>query len=165
MTMRMLAALAVLAIIGRSSLLAQEPAHAQVGDPLVIQISGDLAAEYGKRTGTISKDQVPPGLRISVVATVAQQLSDDQIRIEHTSHIVRNGGLDRLVTLTATVKSTQLVTDVVPKGTAVFASPAQGSDDGQGSATEKETRTLRLDLSDLQGLKLRTWTLSEELGD
>ena len=114
-------------------------------------MSGDLAVEYGKRTGTISKGQVPSDLRISVIATIAQQLNGDRIRIEHTSHIVRNGKPDRLVTLTATVESTQLVTDPTPKGTAVFASPAKGNDGRKGTVTTKETRTLRLELSTSRG--------------
>lgn len=160
MLMRTLAALAVLAVIGKGSLFAQQNTSTKVGEHIVIQMTGDLAVEYAKCTGSISKDKVPPGLEISTTATIAQKLKDGRIRVEHTSHIVRTGEPLRLVTLTGIVDSTELTTDITPKGTEVFASPG-----AKPTLKTTETHTLRLTLSDLKGLKLRTWTLAEELAD
>jgi hypothetical protein len=165
MIVRTLAVFVVLAAIGNGSLFAQQNTHGEVGDHVVIQMTGDLAAEYGKCIGTIKKDQVPPGLEISTTATIAQKLRDGRVRIEHTSHIIRDREPVRLVTLTATVDSTKLTTDVTPKGTAVYASPADHKNGSKSTLTTTETRTLRLTLSDLEGLKLRMWTLAEELGN
>jgi hypothetical protein len=157
---RTLVALAALALIGNVSLFAKQNTSTKVGQHLVLQMTGDLAVEYAKCTGSINKDNVPPGLEIETTATIVQQLEDGLIRVEHTSHIVRDGEPDRLVTLTSTVDSTKLTTDVTPKGTEVYASPG-----AKPTRTTTETQTLRLSLSDLQALKLRTWTLAEELGD
>ncbi len=107
MLMRTLAALAALAVIGNGSIFAQQNTSTKVGDHLVIQMTGDLAVEYAKRTGSINKDKVPPGLEISTTATIAQKLENGRIRVEHTLHIVRDGEPVRLVTLTATVDSSK----------------------------------------------------------
>ena len=164
MIARTLTILAVLAAIGHGPLFAQQNEPAMVGDQIVIQLAEDLAAEYGKRTGAIKSDQASPGLQIETTATVAQQLHGDRIRVEHTSPIVRDGQPTRLVTLTATVKSTRLRTIVTPKGTAVVASPAEHKKGAKPIQTTTETKTRRLPLSDLEEVKLRTWTFAEELG-
>ena len=160
MLTRTLVAVAALAVVGNGSLLAQKNTPTKVGEPLALQMTGNLAVEYAKRVGAIDKDKVPPGLEVSTTATVAQNLKDGRIRIEHTSNIVRNGEPLRLVTLTATVDATKLKRDVTPKGTEVYASP--GAEPIQST---KDVQTLRLTLSDLKSMKLRTWTLTEELGD
>ncbi len=160
MLIRTLTTLAVLAVFGNESLLAQQNTATKVGEHLAIQMTGDLAVEYAKRTGSINKDKVPNGLEISTTATIVQKFKDGRIQIEHTSHIVRDGEPVRLVTLTATVDSTKLTTDITPKGTEVYASPG-----AKPTLTTTETQRLRVTLSDLKALKLRTWTLAEELGE
>jgi hypothetical protein len=165
MTIRTLGAFAALAAIANGSLFAQQDKPAEVGDHIVIQMTGDLATEYGKRTGVIKKDQLASGLQIETTATVSRKLDDGRIRVEHTSHIVRDDEPARLVTLTATVESAKLTTDVMPKGTPVFVSPTEHKNGTKPTLTTAETRTRRLTLSDLKGLKLRTWTLAEEVGD
>ncbi len=157
---RTLAVLATLALIGNESSYAQQHTSTKVRDKLVIRMTGDLAVEYAKCTGSINKAKVLPGLEISTTARIAEVLNDGRYRVEHTSHIVRDGEPDRLVTLSATVDSTKLKTDVTPKGTEVYASPSARS-----TRTNKETQTLRLTLSELQSLKLRTWILAEEIGE
>jgi hypothetical protein len=158
--LRALAALTLVVVIGNGLLAQQNDATAKVGDHLFIQMTGDLAKEYAQRSGSLRINEVPDGLQIETSATIAQKLNDGRIRIEHTSHLNREGGTTRLVTLTATVDPTNITTDVTPKGTPVFASPG-----AKGKRTTEDTKTLRLKLSDLKGLKLRTWTLSEEIGD
>ncbi len=157
---RTLAIVVALALLGNGSSLAQQHTSAKVGEPLVIRMTGDLAVEYAKRIESIDKAKVQPGLEVSATARIAAVLKDGRYRVEHTSHIVRDGEPDRLVTLSATVDSTKLTTDVTPKGTEVYASPGARS-----TRTTEKTQTLRLTLSELQSLKLRTWTLAEEIGE
>lgn len=160
MVIRILAALALVLAIGNGLFAQQNHSTAKVGDHLTIQMTGDLAKEYAQRTGSLRGNGAPDGLQIETSATIAQQLNDGRIRIEHTSHLNREGGTTRLVTLTATVDPTRITTAVTPKGTPVYAFPG-----AEPKLTSEVTKTLRLKLSNLHGLKLRTWTLSEEIGD
>lgn len=100
------------------------------------------------------------GLEIKTSARVAQQLSDGRLRVEHTSQINREGETTRIVTLTGTIDSTFIATDITPNGTPIYASPG-----AEPQLTTEATTMLRLTLSDIKGLKLRAWTLSEEIGD
>jgi hypothetical protein len=163
MLCRTIAALVALASIANGSLFAQQHAPCKVGDSVVIEMTGDLAVEYAKRVGSFKENT--SGLQISTTAIVAQRHNDGRFRIEHTSHIIRDGRSARLVTLTATVDSTRFVTDVTPVGTAVYSSPADQLNGIKPVLTTRETSALRLQLSDLKGLKLCTWTLAEEIGN
>ncbi len=127
-------------------------------------MTGDLAKEYARRTGSPTGD-APDGLAIETIATIEQQVGDGRIRIEHSSPINTDGKLVRLLTLTATVDSTTVTTEVTPQGTLIYASPADHKKGTKPKLTTKETKTRRLQLSGLKGLKLRTWTISEEIGD
>ena len=160
MNLRLLAALALCLGIGNGLFAQQNDASAKVGDQLAIQMTGDLAKEYAKRVGSLRGNEAPGGLEIETSATIAQHLNDGRIRIEHTSHVNRDGGTTRLVTLTATVDPAKITTGLTPKGTPVRVSP-----NAEPKPTTKVAKTLRLKLTDLKGLKLRTWTLSEEIGD
>lgn len=160
MVLRILAALTLILGIGNGLYAQQSHATAKVGDHLAIRMTGDLAKEYAQRTGSLRGNQAPTGFQIEISATIAQHLTDGRIRIEHTSHINRDGGTTRLVALTATVDPTKITKDITPKGAPVYASPG-----AEPKLTTEITKTLRLKLSDLKGLKLRTWTLSEEIGD
>jgi hypothetical protein len=161
--------LAVLAIVGamenRSLFAQQNDAAAKVGDHLVIRMTGNLAKQYARCIGSRLKNEAPAGLMIETTATIVQKLDDGQVRIEHVSHINRNGNPMCLVTLTATVNSSKITSDVVVKGTVVYASPLAHQKGAKGTPTQEDTKTLRLQLSELKGLKLRTWSLAEEIGD
>jgi len=123
-------------------------------------MAGDLAKEYGRRTLPEAPDI--PALQIETVAVVTQTLDDGRICLEHSFPVQQNGKLSRLVTLTVTVTPTEVTSTVIPKGTPVFATPA---DREPGFVSAEETRTLRIKLSNLRGVKLRTWSLVEEIGD
>lgn len=157
---RVLAALALVVVIGSDLFAQQKISTAKVGDLIAIKMTGELAKEYARRTGSLEANEIPDGLEIETMATIAQQFDDGRIRIEHSSQIKTKGKAIRLVTLTATVDSSKVATDVTPKGTPISASPG-----AKPSLTTADTKTLRLKLSDLKGLKLRTWMLSEEIGE
>ena len=166
MLARTLAALTALAVLGNGPLFAQQHVtSAKVGDHLVIRMTGDLAREYAQRTGSLGETKAPAGLEIETHATIAQTLDNGRIRIEHSSHIKHDSKQDRLVTLTATVDRTKLTTNATRKGTPVYASPAAHRNGTKPRLTTEDTKMLRLQLSELKGLKLRTWTLAEEIGD
>jgi hypothetical protein len=128
------------------------------GDQIAITLSGDLAREYAKAIG--DGPAAAEGLRIETMATLEQRLADGRIRIEHSSQINQAGKAPRLVTLSATIARSSVVTEVSPKGTKVYASP----NSKDAVITTKESAMHRATLSDLKGLKLRTWTLSSEIG-
>jgi hypothetical protein len=160
---RAFAALVVISSIGCDLFAQQKKTTPGVGDHLVITMTGDLAKEYARRIG--SRGQDLPGLEIETTATIAQQFGDGRVRIEHSSPVSRDGKLTRLVTLTGIVDSTKVETTVIPKGTPVYASPGDHKAGTKPNLTPDATTTRRLQLSDLKGLKLRTWTLAEEIGD
>lgn len=160
MVARLLAAFTLVIAIGNELCAQQDQVEVQVGDHLAITLTGDLAKEYAQRTGLLPDGEASDGIQIETTATIAQELDDGRIRIEHTSHVNRNGEQARLVTLTATVDPAKITSAVTPKGTRIFASPGS-----KPILTSEEMRTLRLQLSDLKGLHLRTWTLSDEIGE
>jgi hypothetical protein len=160
---RAFAALVVISSIGCELFAQQKDTIPRVGDHVVIKMTGDLAKEYARRTGSLA--QFPLGLEIETTATIAQQFGDGRVRIEHSSHVRREGKLTRLVTLTGIIDSTKVETNVIPKGTSIYASPGDHKAGTKPKLTPEETKTRRLQLSDLKGLKLRTWTLAEEIGE
>jgi hypothetical protein len=164
MLVRTIATLAVLALLGNSLTAQEHTTSLCVGDHLVIEMTGDVAKEYARRCGDASSASLE-GLHISTTATIAQKLDDGRIRIEHFSNIKREGNQARLVTLTGTVESAKITIDVTPKGTPVYASPIDQKNHKKPTLTTQDTQTPRLQLSNLKGLKLRTWTLAEETGD
>jgi hypothetical protein len=157
---RILAALTLFFVTGNGLLAQQNDDTARIGGHLAVRMTGDLAKEFAQRTGLLGKNDAPDGLQIETIATIEQQLDDGRVRIEHSSHVNREGKTSRLVTLTGTVDPTAITTDITPKGTSVYASPR-----AKPVLTTEETKMLRLKLSDLKGLKLRTWTLFEEIGE
>lgn len=165
MLARTLAALAVVAVIENGLWAQQRDDAAKVGDHLVIRMTGDLAKQYTRCTGSLQENEAPAGLAIETIATIAQKLDDGRIRIEHSSRIKGNGNQARLVTLTATIDSAKVTTDVTPKGTPIYASPAAHKSGTKPAMTSEDTKILRLQLSELKGLKLCMWTLAEEIGD
>ena len=165
MLVRTLAALVVVAVFGNGLFAHGDNASVKVGDHLFIRMTGDLAKEYARRTGLLRDNEAPDDVKVEISATIAQKLDNGRIRIEDSSFIKRDGKQDRLITLTATVDRTKVTTDVTPKGTPIYASPAAHKNGTKPTLTTEDTNVLRLHLSDLKGLKLRTWTLAEEIGE
>jgi len=124
MLLRTISALTLVVVVGNAASAQDKTLSVNVGDHLVIQMTGDLAKEYARRTGSLKWNEAPAGLQISTSATVAQKRDDGRFRIEHFSHINRVGNLARLVTLTAIVDSTKIASDVTPTNTPVYRSPA-----------------------------------------
>jgi hypothetical protein len=156
---RVFVALMLVVGIGNHLCAQQKDPATKVGDLVVITMTGDLAKEYARRTESLEANDSPEGLTIQTTAHIAQRFDDDRIRIEHESGIKTNGKTTRLVTLTATVDPSKVTTVVTPKGTMLYSSPG-----AKPHPTTKETKQLEITLSDLKGLKLRTWILSEEIG-
>jgi len=165
MTSRIFAVLLVATVVGNGPLLAKESSSAKVGDHLFVQLTGDLAIKYAQYCGILQKNEAPAGLDVQTTATVAQTLENGRIRIEHWAPIKRDGKQDRLLTLTATVDPANITTDVTRKGTPVYASPAAHKNGAKPSLTTEDADVLRLQLSGLKGVKLRTWTLADEIGE
>ncbi|MEZ6074091.1 MAG: hypothetical protein R3C59_16875 [Planctomycetaceae bacterium] len=132
---------------------------------VVLEMTGRLAAEYGKLAGSIDGDRIPNGLHISTTAIVAQRLDDGRIRIEHTMPVMQDGAPIRLVTLTATVDATAVKTIAVPGGIATYTSPGAHKSGEKPTLTKDATKQVAVELADLKGVKLRSWTLANEVGE
>ena len=158
-------ALIVAAILCNSLFAHEVGAAAKAGDHVFLRMTGDVAREYARLTGTIPENGVPAGLEIETTATITQVLEDGQLRIEHSSNVIQNGRRARLITLTGTVDRDEVVTDVTPKGTPVYSSPEDHNKGSKPTATNKDAKSLRLQLSGLKGLRLRSWSLVEEIGE
>jgi hypothetical protein len=155
-----------LVVMWESELLAQQTAAStKVGDLLFVRMTGDLAKQYARSTGGLKDIEVPGGLEIETTATVAQQFGDGRVRIEHSRICKRKGNPDALITMTATVDSSALTADVTPKGTLVYSSPVAQKSGDRGTPTMRDSQNRRIELSELKGVKLRTWKLVEEVGD
>lgn len=157
-----LALLVIVSFVTRAA-SAQEPERIQ--GFVVLEMSGELALEYGKLTGTVKSDQVPKDLSISTTAIVAQHLEGEKIRLEHSCPIMKKESSTQLVTLTVTVDKTAIKTTETPAATKIYSSPGAGQSGEQPTVTENETKQLTLSLSDLTGVKLRTWKLVTEIGN
>ena len=122
-------------------------------------MTGDLAAEYARLTGSLDAiGKVPLGLEVSTIGQVSQRLGHGAYRIESSTSISKDK--PRLVTIMATVDAGRIKSITTPKGRA-YPSP---------NALEKgvdveEGQQLRVELSNLKGVRLRRWSLTEEVGD
>jgi hypothetical protein len=146
--------------IGNHLFAQQKDSAVKVDNLVVVTMTGDVAREYARRTESLGANDSSKGLEIQTVASIAQRFDDGRIRIEHSSGIKTDGKTTRLVTLTATVDPSKVVTTVTSKGTMLYASPG-----AKPFPTTEETKGLEITLSDLKGLKLRTWILSDEIGE
>lgn len=158
MVVRIVSALVLVAAIQNGLAAQQKVETAKVGDIVQITMSGDLAKEFAQRLGAKPQVVTADGLEMQTSATVVQQLDGGRLRIEHQSHVIDERKPSRLITLTGNVDSTRITTHVTPKGSLVYSSPG-----ATPVKTTDDMKSLRLELSSLKGLKLRTWTLAEEI--
>jgi hypothetical protein len=165
MLSRAFAVAGAVAVLGTMVLATPDKPVVKVGDMIEVQLTGDLAQQFAERTVPPEAGKLPEGLQVQFLGVVEQTFSDGRFRIEHSSQITREGKLHRLVTLTAVVDANQCATRVTPAGTATFSSPEDANREAQPALTTEASEMLTLQLSDLKGVKLRTWTLAEELGE
>ena len=166
MLFRTLAALVVFAVIGNRLPAQEDNVTINAGDQLVISMTGDLAKEYARLTCSQRGVVQSEGLQVQMFATIVQKLDRGRYRIEYSSHIIKvDGNPSRLVTLAAVVDATQIKSEAIPRNTPTYSSPADIQKGVKPTLTQKDQKLLRVDLSDLKNLKLRTWTLAEESGN
>jgi hypothetical protein len=159
MVVRLFAAL-IIVVMGNELLAQQNDATARVGDVILIKMTGDVARDYARRIGSLPEIAERNGLEIQTTAMIAQQLDGGRFRIEHYANVNHEGKTVRLVTLTGIVDPAKITSAVTAKGTSVSASPQ-----AKPVLITEDMKTFRLELSDLKEVKLRTWTMVEEIGD
>ena len=152
---------AVVTVMGNVNFAQDNVKAGNVGGKLVIKMTGDLAQEYAKRTGPIREEKVDSGFEIQAVATIVEKANDGQLGIQHTSYVHLEGKLAKLVTLTGNVNPSRFTTYGVPKGTITYENPGPNA----STRTTADSTILQLEVSDLKGLKLRTWSISDEIGE
>ena len=159
MTTRIVTA-GILVLLKASLLIAQQnDPVAKVGDMIILRMTGDVAKEYAKRVSAHPEVALREGLRVELAAMVVQVLPDDTLAIRF-SHILQDQQPPRLVLLTGKIDSRKITTDITPKGTKVFPKPG-----AEPTVTTEDYKNLRFDLSDWKGVKLRIWTLVDEIGE
>lgn len=148
---------------------AQQATSPDVTGFVVLEMSGEVAMEYLKLTHPPAQlEKMNQGLSIAVIATVTQQLENGRIRLEHSTTPYReNGAPDRLVTLSAVVKSSDVKKSETTKNTATYSSPAAQKAGEKPSVIEDKIVISQfiLELTDLKNVKLRSWTLASEIGN
>ena len=141
-------------------LLAQEAdSVAKVGDMVTIKVTGDLAKDVAKRISRLPEGRPLDGLKIQMAAHVRDVSPDGTLYIEYLQ-MMRDEKPVRLITLAGKVDPRKITTDITPKGTQVYNLP-----EGEPTFTTEDYLNRRLELTELKGFKLRTWTLAEELGE
>jgi len=161
----------VLSVLSSGRLFSQQPTvfspEEQTG-VIMLRMTGDLAREYAQRTGSIDGDGIPGNVSISATAVIAQRLRNNQVRIEHSASVKREGRPDRLVTLTATVDEENIrsLVRTVFGGEFRFSnSPGTKNTDKSPSVTAHHLAVPLLSLANLSGVKLQTWTLESEISE
>lgn len=128
------------------------------GDLVAVTITGEMAKEYTVRKGLPHVD----GCEVSTIAKIAQVLEGGKLRIEQSMPIKREGKPEQLFTLEAVVGQKDVTIHVTPKGTEIYASPGDHKKVKPRGTTE-ETSYREVRLSKAEGIKLRVWTLTDEL--
>jgi hypothetical protein len=149
------------------SILLSQPAHAQletrppaVGDTVFIGMRGEAARAY---FAAISRPEPRGGDgTVEMPATIKARDSDGKYRIENETPL-QTADKPRMVTVTAIVSPADITADVTPKGTLVAADPVSYQN-GNRVRTIADARNLRIELTDLHNVKLRTWELVKEVG-
>jgi hypothetical protein len=157
----------VLFIVSTGSLFAKDNhTSVRVGDLVVVKMTGDAAKEYATRRGIPKQGNVDArGVTISTMATIAQFRPDGKYRIECSTPVEKDKNPPRMLTLTAIVDAKQLKSEVTPKNTPVYASPAEAQNGKRPTLTTTEGKLLHVELSDLRSAKLQTWALVDEVGN
>jgi hypothetical protein len=135
---------------------------------IALNMSGDLAREYARIAGPTENNETLDAHKISTTAFIAERLGNDQVRIEHSAQFKREGKPDRLVTLTGTVDTStirSLVRTVLEPNAISFSNNSTAPKETGVSPAVKATHlSVRfLSLTDLTGIRLRSWTLESEI--
>lgn len=135
---------------------------------IVLELSGDLYREYAQIYGSMDENESLGGFSITTTAVIAERLENDQVRIDHVAQVTREGRPDRLITLTATVDktATRSLVRTVFEGDFTFSDSPASKESGESSTVSARHLSIPfLSLADLNGVKLRSWTLETEIGD
>lgn len=155
------AALGLVILVNTSS--AEEPSDLERGATVGVELSGEVATEFARMCGqTRSKDIK----KISTSGTIVQKFDADKYRLVVSQSIVNSDKTECLVTITAIIDSHNIDSQVTPKGTPIFVAPVATADKKAVPATltSHETKWTLVKLTELKGVKVRMWTISEEVG-
>ncbi|MCA9193016.1 MAG: hypothetical protein KDB03_14675 [Planctomycetales bacterium] len=171
MLTRTLTILVALMVLSNGYLFSQEPtrfSREKQTRVITLEMSGELAKEYIKITGPIDGDEITGNFNITRTAFIADHLENDQVRIEHSAHVASEGSQYRLVTLTATVdeKNLRSLVRTVLVGDFAFSDSPDANESGKSPImSTRHISATQLSLTELKGVKLRSWTLESEIGD
>ena len=141
---------------------------------IVLNLTGELANAYALKTGEAGTGG--ESRTIATRALVTGSVDPTSVQVEHSKRVKRESAVDRLVTLTARVERTAIKSFVrtVYQGQFTFSgrpSEKHAGSFADGQPAEQPTVRARhfsipsLSLSNLEGVKLRTWTVESEVGE
>jgi hypothetical protein len=159
MFVRTFVALAIFALPGNGLLAQESKPSINIGDRLIIRMTGDVANEYARRSGRQTPTANGTRLVIETPATVSERLSDKHYRIEHSCPINIENKPQRLVTLSAIVDPTKIVGSIAPREINYSSPPTSKKNVVEPVAERPDDQTRKIELSDLREVKLQTWEL------
>lgn len=177
LSIRIFAAFVLVGAMGTILLAKEKDATIQVGDSLIVELSGDVAMAFSRATNLVPNGGPESGLTISTSATVLRKDEAGRLHFRVYQDVKVQGKPPRLVTLTGAVEPSQIESRVTPANTPVYSAPPSPESalptgarkrvayaNPQPVLTKEASTQFELKLSELKGLKLRTWTLAEEIG-
>lgn len=148
-----------------AALLGQEGRVEKYQGSVTLNLTGELAHQYSQLVRPSGLKNPASGIHVSTSAVVAQHFEDGRVRLEHFMPVMTDDQQTGLVTLTATVDARLMQVREAPAGVATFASPASHQRGEKPQFTTKTSHERIVELSELKGVKLRSWTLRSEAGE
>ncbi len=135
---------------------------ANVGDAIIIRMTGALAKEYAKRHGHPAPNDRQQ-FSIEVPARISQSF-DGQYLVDHSSPVNSSNRRRRMITLSAIIDLNRVDGKSPPRGL-IDRSPDDRKNVVVPTIGHKGQTTKVVELSVLKGIKLQTWELTEEIGN
>ena len=160
---RSIAGLVIALLVSGTAAAEEHAKRFRVGDLIDLSMTGEVAAEYSRLAGTLGPvGTLRAGLKISTSARVSQVLENGHYRVEASTLHSKDQDKPRLLTLAATIDPGRIDSQTVRSKGWIYPSP---NDLDNGVYVDQETEQHRVELSSLKDVKLRLWSLSEEVGD
>lgn len=142
--------------------MAEEPATISPGQTVGVELTGQVAKEFTRLCGRERNADVK---KVETSGTIVQKMDNGKFRLIISQTVVTDDKSERIVTVMAMVDAAQLITRVTPKDTPVSAQPIDLKKPVPITLVSRETKWTTVKLSELKGVKLRAWKITEEVGE
>lgn len=130
-----------------------------IGDVVTVSLEPEVAATWFRMLG--DDERIKEGVGVALPAIVTYVHKDGRFCFDLSSTNETEEGETRLVTINVTLSYNDPAIKLFrkPAGTLVYRSP----NDPQPVASEKESKSVSVSLAKMTDLKIRCWTLAEEI--